>query len=99
MLGEYLSQYDHTIFVINDNLVEFLRDPSPWMPEFVEKAWYKPIIYKGFEKEEIRLMGKIITEFILDECFSNVDESDTKTFLTSETRNLTIDMLENSKKI
>ena len=44
-------------------------------------------------------MGKIKTEFNLDTYFTVQDESDAKTFLTSTTRNVTIDMLVKSKKI
>jgi len=69
------------------------------MSDLLEKSWYKPKIWKGFEKEETRLMGKIKTEFNLDTYFTVQDESDAKTFLASAARNVTIDMLVKSKKI
>jgi len=69
------------------------------MRELVEKYWYKPICWKGFDVEETRLMGRIKTEFKFDQLFSNQEESDTKTFVTSHSRNVTVKMLVDSDKI
>lgn len=69
------------------------------MTELLEKMWYKPVCWKEFNIEEIRLMGRIKTGFNLDQYFSPQEESDAKTFLTSHSRNLTVNMLVDQNKI
>ena len=98
-MGNCLSQIDYTLFIIHDDVPDFLKDNSSWMPELIEKIWYKPVCWKEFDVEENRLMGRIKTEFNLDQLFSYQEESDTKTFVTSHSRNVSVKMLVDSNKI